>query len=337
MRRNNGMGMLVLLLMVVLCFCGCQEEKSEQEKTAEGVAGESQEKNYFDLEETKKSNQNAAASFSFGVHNYDEDKSQIVYEGGELQVDLEVLPQDCSFDCSVLIYIDGILQKYALEPQGEIGEQHTVSVDNKTTIISTYFTPQVDAAKKKHRIHFLCMYDPDYEPDQNKAEYGHAHSISQLMSWELVLKGKADSSKEKILSGKTTLISRAKKEEYEHVSQKKGKVNQLEGKTFFEAEKGKKDGEVVFRVLGGTKGTYRLSAYVGHKPVKMKNGAGYVDISLDSQHMYEGTIETGTLTKKEYDTLYFLLLPMNNFGTSMVEKSRSMCLYRGGLQDDTDQ
>lgn len=333
MKRNNAMCALVMLLVVVFCFCACQKEQG----TVKEVVDDNQEENYFDLEAIKQNGQNVDASFSFGVNNYDEDKSQIPYNGGELQVDLEVLPQDCSFECSVLIYIDGILQKYALEPQGQISEQHTVSVDNKATIISTYFTPQVDTSMKKHRIHFLCMYNPEYEPDENNVAYGHSHNISQLMSWELVLKGEVSQSAEPIMMGKESTITREKRKEYESESQDGTSTNQLEEKVFFEAEKGDKDGEVIFRVLGGIEGKYRLSAYVGHKLVEFKNGAKYMDISLDSKHMYEGNIKVGALTEKEYDTLYFLLLPINNFGTSMVEKSSSMCLYRGGLKNDTDQ
>lgn len=333
MKRNKVMSMFAMLLTVVLCFCGCQKEQGAVKE----VVDERQEENYFDLDSINQSGQNVDASFSFGVHNYDEDKSQIPYDGGELQVDFEVSPQDCSFECSVLIYIDGILQKYALKPQGQISEQHTVSVDYKTTIISTYFTPQVDASKKKHHIHFLCMYDPGYEPDENRTSYGHAHNITQLMPWELVLKGEISQSAETIMVGKGSIIDEKKREEYESESQDGTSTNQLEEKVFFEAEKGDKDGEVIFRVLGGLEGKYRLSAYVGHKLVEFKNGAKYMDISLDGKRMYEGNIEVGTLTEKEYDTLYFLLLPINNLGTSMVEKSSSMCLYRGGLKNDTAQ
>ncbi len=333
MKRNKVIRMIAMLLVAVLCLCCCQKEKEVSEEVAEN----SQEESLFDLEAIKKSGQNVDASFSFGVHNYDEEKSQIPYEGGELQVDFEVSPQDCSFECSVLIYIDGILQKYAMEPKGEVSEQHTVSVDNETTIISTYFTPQVDASKKKHRIHFLCMYDPDYELDKETPAYGNAHGISQLMSWELVLDGDASESKEMIVTEKVQTVSKEKRNEYERESHNGTSSNRLEEKTYFEAEKGKKDGEVIFRVLGGLEGKYRLSAYVGHKLVGFSNGAKYIDITLDSKHMYEGSIQVGALTEKEYDTLYFMLLPINNFGTLMVEKSSSMCLYQGGLRNDTNQ
>ncbi len=333
MKRNKGMRMLVMLLVVALCLCSCGKEQESVKEVGEV----SQEESLFDLEAIKESGQKITASFSFGVHNYDENKSQIPYDGGELQVDFEVAPQDCSFECSVLIYIDGILQKYAMEPKGKVSEQHTVSVDNKTTIISTYFTPQVDASKEKHRIHFLCMYDPDYELDKETPAYGHAHNISQLMSWELVLDGDVSEAKETIVTEKIQTVSKEKRREYEDESRDGASSNRLEEKTYFEAERGKKDGEVIFRVLGGLEGKYRLSAYVGHKLVEFSNGAKYIDITLGSKHMYEGSIQVGALTEKEYDTLYFMILPINNFGTSMVEKSSSMCLYQGGLRNDTNQ
>lgn len=106
---------------------------------------------------------------------------------------------------------------------------------------------------------------------------------------------------------------------------------------FYEAKKGDKDGEVDFCVMGGQGGKYRLSAYVGHKLMKFKNGASYIDIFIDSRHMYEGEIETEAVTGNEYDTLYFILVPINRFASSMVEKSDSMCLYQGGLWNDTNQ
>lgn len=204
MRRNYLCYMLVVLSMTVFGILGCQKEQKLPEKVTE----ESQEENYFNLEEIKESGQNIDASFSFGVHNYDNDKSQIIYKGGVLQVDFEISPQNCSFDCSVMIYIDGILQEYALESQGEADEQHTVSVNNEKTIVSAFFIPQVDTGRKKHNIHFLCMYNPDYTPDSNNTSYGHAHSISQLMSWEFVLKGKAVGSTKKVVSGKTIAIAK---------------------------------------------------------------------------------------------------------------------------------
>lgn len=234
-------------------------------------------------------------------------------------------PEDCSFDCSVLIYIDGILQRYALEPQGTLGEQHTVKADNRTTIISAYFTPQVDVGKKKHRMHFLCMYDPEFQPENGSIDYGHSHAISQVMPWELVVTGKSTKAEETIVSGKTKTISERKRKEYESSGENNGSHNMLDWSVHFEAERGKKEDEITFRVLGGVEAEYRISAYVGHKLVDFSNGAKYIDLSLDGKHMYEGSLPVGKLSDKEYETLYFIAIPISNLGTAMVDKSSSIC------------
>lgn len=332
MMDKGRMRRIALVLMAAVCFCGCQDETAGKVPGADTEEIQ-EEENYFDLEEMEKSGQNIQASFSFGVDNYDEDKGQIQYDGGELQVDFKVTPQDCSFECSVLIYIDGILQRYALEPHGTLGEQHTVKVENQTTVISAYFTPQVDAGKKKHRMHFLCMYDPEYQPEDGNTSYGNSHRISQVMPWELVVTGKCEKAGETIVLEKTENISDQKRKEYESSSENNKSNNMLDGSIQFETERGKKEDEITFRILGGVAAKYRISAYVGHKPVDFFDGAKYIDLSLDGKHMYEGSLTVGKLSDKEYDTLYFIAIPISNLGTAMVDKSSSICLYHGGIWD----
>lgn len=297
---------------------------------------EIQEENYFDLEEIKENGQNIQASFSFGVHNYDEDKGQIQYDGGELQVDFQVSPEDCSFECSVLIYVDGIIQKYALESHGTLSEQHTVKIENQTTIISAYFTPQIDASKKKHRIHFLCMYDPECQPGKDNSSYGNSHKISQVMPWELIVTGKCEKAEAVIASEKVKTIPKGKRAEYERGNEENKSNNSLDMGIEFETERGKKEEEITFRILGGMPAKYRISAYVGHKLVDFSNGSKYIDVLLDGKHMYEGSLPVGKMADKEYDTLYFIAIPISNLGTAMVKKSSSICLYHGGIQDVTN-
>lgn len=330
MNDSRRIHRIALLLLVAFCFLGYQKEP---EKVNETVEEEGQEEDFFDLAEMKKNGQNVQANFSFGVDNYDEDKCQIPYDGGELQVDFKVSPTDCSFDCSVLIYIDGILQQYALEPQGTRGEQHTVKVDDQDTVISAYFTPQIDKNKKKHRMHFLCMYDPEWKPEKENSDYGNSHKISQMLPWDLVINGDCGEAEDKTASEHVQVISKEKRKEYDPGSDNGQGDNQLDGSICFETERGQKENEITFRVLGGPAAEYRISAYAGHKLIDFSNGAKYIDLSLDSKHMYEGSISIDGQTVQEYDTLYFMAVPVSNLGTAMVWKSGSMCLYQGGLLD----
>lgn len=333
MSMNKRMPKTALVLLAAMCLCGCQKEIAETNQTD---TEEVQEENYFDLEEMRKNGQNIQASFSFGVHNYDEEKGQIPYDGGELQVDFEVSPQDCSFECSVLIYIDGIMQRYAMEPQGTLSEQHTVKIENQTTVISTYFTPRIDPGKKKHLIHFLCMYDPERQPDKESMTYENSHKISQIMPWELVVAGECEQEQNEAASGKVKMIPKDKREEYRRSEEESKSNNSLDTGIQFETEQGKKEEEVTFRILGGMPAKYRISAYVGHKLVAFSDGSQYIDVLLDGQHMYEGSLPVGKMTDQEYDTLYFIAVPISNMGTAMVGKSSSVCLYQGGIRDAAD-
>lgn len=308
---------IVFLLMAVLCLCGCQKEQPVPETT--GSTPDAQEENPFDTEEIEKSGQTVQANFSFGVHNFDENKSEISYDGGELQVDFEIVPEQCSFECAVLIYIDGMLQPYALEPGGRADGQHTVKVDNQATIISTYFTPQVEADREKHYIHFLCMFDPESKPEEGKISLGNSHKITQILPWKFIVKGTAKEAKNKIVKGKTKAIPKKK-----------------DGAVQYEIENGKKDGEITFRVWGGLSASYRLSAYIGHKLATFGNGASYMDVTLDETHMYEGNLSLDAVTAEEYDTLYFVAVPIRDVSTAMVEKSTSFCLHHGEVPDDTN-
>lgn len=330
MYNNKKWYRIFLILFAVICLYGCQKEPVE--KDAEAGREETLDENIFDLgkmDGTKK----IQANFSFGVHNFDEDKGQILYDGEELQIDFEVSPDNCSFECSVLIFIDGIIQKYALKPQGILCEQHTVNVENQETLISAYFTPQIDAGKKKHFIHFLCMFDSEFQPESGNISYGNSHKISQVMPWELVVNGKCKKTKEVSVPQKTKMISQEKKNEYKNDDVNNKNNSKLKTGIQFETEKGKKDDEIIFRILGGKAAKYRISAYVGHKLVKFSNGANYIDLFLDDKHMYESYLTVGKMTDKEYDTLYFMAIPISSLGTAMVEKSSSICLYHGGMLD----
>ncbi len=330
MTDNKKMYRIALILFAAICFLGCQRES---EKGYEAVGEEGQDEPYFDLEEIEENEPNEQVGFSFGVDNYEEEKGQIPYDGGVLQVDFEVDPQHCSFECAVLIYIDGILQEYALEPQGIPAEQHTVKVEDKKTILSVFFIPKIDEKKQKHRIHFLCMYDPGRQPENGSGSYGNSHKISQVMPWELVLTGTCEKTKEKIVPEKMDTISKEKRKEYEHGNENGKSDNELDEGIRFETERGQKEKEITFCILGGMAAKYRVSAYIGHKPVNFSNGAKYIDLSLDGKHMYEGSLFTEMRSDQDYDTLYFMAVPISHLGTAMVEKSSSMCLYQGGLQD----
>ena len=136
-----------------------------------------------------------------------------------------------------IILIDGILQEYALEPQGIPAEQHTVKVEDKKTILSVFFIPKIDEKKQKHRIHFLCMYDPGRQPENGSGSYGNSHKISQVMPWELVLTGTCEKTKEKIVPEKMDTISKEKRKEYEHGNENGKSDNELDEGIRFETER----------------------------------------------------------------------------------------------------
>ena len=315
MRAFRKKKMLCLALAAAVCLCGCQD--SEQGQAAQGGEPHIAE-NVFD---TAAPDETARASFTFGVSNYDEEKSCIPYKGGELEIDFEVAPEECSFECSVLIYIDGILQEYAQEPGGETREQHTVYVDNEKTILPAYFTPRIDPAKKQHRMHFLCMFDPEYRPGKNSTGYGNSHKVSQLLSWKLLTDGEAEKSTDKIVRGRMKAVSKGK-----------DKMDKNAG-VEFEFSKGKGEGDVSFRVASGEAGQYRISAYVDHGQAEFSGGAKYVDLSFNGENRYEGTLSVKSYAGEDYGTLYLIAVPISHFGTAMVYKSSSVCLFQGGLWD----
>ncbi len=293
------------------------EVKSSQEKDTEKVA--EAEENPFDIEEIEKSGVNVVASYSFGVSNYDDNTSIVPYDGGELHVDFLVETEKYHFPCSVLIYIDGILQPYALTSQGEKKEQHAIEVKGQDTTISAYFVPQVDGTKKEHRLHFLCMYEPDKEYEKGNISLGNSHKISQLLSWKLDVKGQVQT------------LNKS-------VPREKAKTQKLEQDTEFtiDIQPGKAEKEATYQIASTVRGNYRLSAYVGHKLVKLSKDSPYLDVSFDKNTVYKGKIQLDGMTDKEYDSLYIMAVPLDCFGTLMVSKSDSVCLYQGGVCRATD-
>lgn len=323
--KKNRM-FVMLILAGCLCFSGCQEKNNAKEKSADVP-----EEDYFS-EVNGEGGQTVDAKFSFGVHTYDDEKAKIDYSGGELKIEFEVVPDDCSFDCSVLIYVDGIVQKYALKSKGELREQHTVKIDNKTTIISAYLNPQIDTNKKKHRVHFLCMYEPNFKPKSVQQNYGNCYRVSQVLPWELVLKGKCKKAVDKIGTGECSKITKKIRKKY-----LQGDANdEVEKRTLFSIEQGKKAGEIQVCILGGETAMYRLSAYVDNKLVCFSNGAQYVDVSLSKEHMYKGTVSVGKENKEKNGTFYLIAVPTSNLGRAMVQESSPVCLSEGEVYNGSD-
>lgn len=311
-RMNRNPKLLILYLIMCLVLCGCGQGFNEE--LVEVVRVSDTDDSVLD-DSIVTNNEKVDYSFSFGVSNYDQERMEVDYYGGEIRIEFEVEVDEKPFECGPMIFIDGIIQPYKTDLETNYKCIHSVKVKTGKNMILTYLTPKIDQKIKKHRIQFLLMFEPN-KRIKNNEPIGHAYKITQLPIWRLELKNKKTSnnafSESKIdeVKANPILTTDSIIDEY--------KIN-VNNASFYSSEK--KD-NLVF--IGGERTKYRISRYVDGDIEQFPDGSEYIDVKISSSEAY--ILNLSELKCKESSVIYYIALPLSHFDYAMTVASRPFIL-----------
>lgn len=290
-----------MLVAINMVACGKQPRQSERKEIVE--------ENPFEIND-RMNKESVEYSFSFGIKNYNPDKMEINYSGGELKVDFEVKVDGKGFECGPMIFIDGINQEY----HGKKGEEnksiHCTSVNKGSNTIETYLKPKVDPKIKRHTIHFLLMFEPEKKYKEGKS-LEHAYKITQLPAWDL----KIDEKKVDYFKGRVEKANSIKINEKDFTTNQDQMLNNKRIACCFS------DKERKASIFGGEKTSYRVCLFGDNKNIKINNGVDYVDVEANGKKGAELNYNL-PYSDDDYHILYMIAIPQSNMDTAMVNISK---------------
>lgn len=338
MRKKRGILFGVVLACAVSVAAGCGDEKKinsiEEDQPVSSDSGEmdnDDEENPFDVEEMESAGEEILANYGWGIENYDGKKRELSYDGKSMEIDLSFDNDSEKFQAGVLIFIDGIAQKYSLEPQGTEDYILPVDIDKKDDqIVKLYFKPRFEEKKEDHIVHFASMYEPSYRVSEKKKGYGAYHNISLLSPWSLHGKDGA----ERELNGKTVKYSGLTKEEKDFYIYKKDdgtikntldtmKFELMQDNVVLEGNAVDKNKDLQLNILGGEETKYRLSAWLDGKPAKVFAGKEYEDFTVKADRRAVVSMNFSDIASR-YSSLEFIACPIADDALTMeymMEKS----------------
>lgn len=329
---------IVLVMSAVLLMTGCGSEKPNPPKEQETMNMETG--NPFDLNEIETGNMEVMASYGYEITNMDCEKRMVEYDGNEISFDF--CYNNCAAECNVgmVMFIDGIAQKYSLDGSKEKKIITPVHLEKESKCnFNLKVEPDFGSINKDHEMFFACMYEPDYVAPKQNAGYGNFQSILPMLPWKLTYEN------QKVIEDiedtyKTSKMTDELKKEFTHKKMDGTIVNEIEREDRYklmqnnseiESSIQSKDGKADFQIdlFGGGECKYRLSAYVDNELVNAFGGKEYLDISTK-----EGQVSTADLSisMKEYEpssihSFYIFMVPISDEGFRdeyMIEKTTTV-------------
>lgn len=306
---------IIVTLMLSIMLFGC-EKSVEKELPVK-------EENPFSTEEIEATGQEVSANYGWGIKNYDQEKRQISYDNGEIQLDIEFINSGPNCEVGIMLYIDGISQKYSNESNGKKDYIIPVKITEKKQTFSVYLKPEFALKGKNHRMFIACMYEPSYRDKTVKVGFGNYQKINAVLPWHILCTNSYNEEQNVQKGNDYSEITKEIKDEFVRKNEDGQIRNMLDYETrikYFQSNKELEgisiDANKKFqcKLFGGEKETYRMSLFVDNQLLPVFSGKPYMDISLDKNQMI--TIDIESLSKissvSTGSSMYVVLCPMGD-------------------------
>ena len=174
---------ILLLIIISIIFTGCKNKSLNNL----GESNTSNEENYDPFESKsnadKETSSDEIGSITHGIlasKNTEAIGNDIIYQGGELQLDYFIAADGIAKKTGFLIYVDGIPQPYKIELDGKDMDyqyMHELELDEgKKTDFKFIFSPVSGKKGEILPITITSITYPSYTPDIiETSSYGYAH------------------------------------------------------------------------------------------------------------------------------------------------------------------
>lgn len=328
---------LSLILLLLVSFFVKELQKKEIMKEKDIVQKNiNREEHISDLFKEAEEKKEIMAQYGYTITNYDKEKRVIDdYHGGEMEVDFKFYNSGAEAEVGIMIYIDGIAQKYKKKGKDDFAYIIPITLEKETDSVERiYFTPEFGANIKEHTMNFECIFMPSYQCNENNRGFGNYHHALPMLTWKIIYD--YDGNIPEIFK-KFTLQKITKKTVHEYFSvSNNNEWNELENLKYSLIQDGKKrnnryidwDASKIasFALMGGESCTYRLSAYINHEPVNIFDGKKYADVDVKKNKITEIKLDIGSIKKKvnNFDSFYIMISPLLNDDKFTQEKMDSI-------------
>lgn len=295
----------IIAVVIVLIMCsGCNENNDthvrkniEDNPFNENILGE---------------DENVEASFSFGINNYDGEKRVIDYKTGNLPIDVEFGNGEQDVEVGILIYIDGVPQKYSMDNGNNEKYIHPVKLEkNKTIIKKLNMEPVFGQLGDKHQLMFGCMKCPTYKPRENH-EFGNNYHITPLLAWTI----NKDIKSTNVEFEKNKVINEFSEKEIGVLCQGddylKRKIFDVLSTNFSNNDELIENSEIKisnknkFNIFGGEKSSYRLNAFINNEPANVFDGKSCAEVSIEKNKRTQLDISFNDINVNDNDVFYII-------------------------------
>ncbi len=344
--RGKRTYILTALLAVVMlvCLVGCagkdvREQQSSKQKKAETTAVS---------EETEETEEEAVMgegdSFDFGFADVSEEEFTVFpYDKEYLEIPFHLKSERATgHDAGLLVFIDGIPQKYSIKEQPDRKEEimQFFSLDKTyEQKITLQIKPNRGKKGEKVGIYVCSIVYPSFQPkSEEKPSYQYFGQLGQVSPVQLEYKKsvprdainmiKSEDGREiseDIINAIEMFSAKSLEESLEDCVYVELYQNSID-ETVMRAENGKI--RLHMRLYGGVEGTYRTTVFVNNRPVKVK-GKVAVESQMHANKMSELDFELDLAGYGEMNTIYAVTAPAGDAYLDMLrrcEKSDSRLL-----------
>ncbi len=313
---------ICIITMTILSACGRTDNISVSPDSTISVV---EEENPFDLEQIENSGAKIEKLYGWGVRNYDRELCEISLDKNELILDLSYNNSGIGFQAGVLVFIDGIAQKYSVNGT----EDYLVPVDiedgsekGKETKIQIKLTPEYGIDGSEHTLYLGSIEDPEYRVKDAEYSYMQHLQMSVQNTWKLhvnATKGEVSISQDcqrvPFLEGVLDTYI------YEDIDGKTKNKLKNEKIDLFE-----QDGEILensgidgnkkvyLYSAGGTVSKYRICCMVNNKPYPAFHGSCYADVTLTDKDMAKVEMDFSREKYEKNSCMYVLFCPYSDNG-----------------------
>lgn len=272
------------------------------------------EENPFDLDNIEETGQEIMAAYGCGLmetDSVDRDSRIINYEGGELKLTIGYNNQGPDCQVGLMVFIDGVAQKFGLEPGGE--QVYLMPYDLIGTgkqYLEIYLTPEFGVEGEEHYLTYTSMLQPGFVPNQAEKGYGNSHRIltglPYLISYPV-----------QNIDNKTAMCEDVETWEEEKNGIRAAFYQNGAETSYLQWENEKADFQIVFTCNGYSEAVYRASLWINGEPVPAFDGKYYTDVRIGEE--LKTTVEAELLGKmaewKELNALDVILVPLTDLDT----------------------
>ncbi len=271
-------------------------------------------------------------STSYGVQFTEEN---VAISNDKLVVSPILIGDDSSTRVGVMVFIDGILQKYSAENSAEKQYMLIFNIEPKSEVEHRLTVDaEIDGDLDEHIISIISMLAPDYIPPTGSSQFGFYHKILRPYSVKVSkeIESIASISKDKFLKKDNSVLTQnqidwldlGEGEGYATGLELLQSDNLFESKYIADTTNEALELKLYSYTTEPVVRDYRITFFVNHEPVKFNGDYDFLDVKLEGEKITVADIELDGV--KEGDFIYCIAAPLVE--GAHTEKSNSKIIVQ---------